>query len=292
MNFLKFILVSFIIVFVTSCSKEIIKESKLDEKNLNLQMIEAYKEGLSSLEGGDVLFAAKKFNEAEILYPQSIWAPRAALMAAYSYYIQDYYSDAVAELERFIKVYPKHENLDYAYFLLATSYYEQIVDEKKDLQSLLKAKENFLLISNNYPNTDYAIDASFKLDLINDILASKEMYIGRYYFEKKKWVSAINRFRTVIDQYNTTIYTEEALHRLVEIYYTIGLKDEAEKYAQLLGYNFQSSQWYEKTYILFDNNYELNKKKNINNEKKLNSLIERIKSLLKLYEKKRNRKKI
>ena len=281
MNFLKFILVSFIIVFVTSCSKEIIKESKLDEKNLNLQMIEAYKEGLSSLEGGDVLFAAKKFNEAEILYPQSIWAPRAALMAAYSYYIQDYYSDAVAELERFIKVYPKHENLDYAYFLLATSHYEQIVDEKKDLQSLLKAKENFLLISNNYPNTDYAIDASFKLDLINDILASKEMYIGRYYFEKKKWVSAINRFRTVIDQYNTTIYTEEALHRLVEIYYTIGLKDEAEKYAQLLGYNFQSSQWYEKTYILFDNNYELNKKKNINNEKKLNSLIERIKSLLK-----------
>ena len=281
MNFLKFIFIGLLIIFNTSCSKEIIKESKLEEKSLNLQMIEAYKEGLSSLEGGDVLFAAKKFNEAEILYPQSIWAPRAALMAAYSYYLQDYYGDAVAELERFIKVYPKHENLDYAYFLLATSYYEQIIDEKKDLQSLLNAKENFLLIVKNYPNTDYAIDASFKLDLINDTLASKEMYIGRYYFEKKKWISAINRFRTVIDQYSTTIYTEEALHRLVEIHYTLGLKNEAEKYAQLLGYNFQSSQWYEKTYILFDRNYELNKKKNRKKEKKTNSLIKRIKSLLK-----------
>tara|TARA_B100000989_G_scaffold10808_1_gene7337 strand:+ start:1043 stop:1888 length:846 start_codon:yes stop_codon:yes gene_type:complete len=280
MNFLKFIFIGIVIIFITSCSKEIIKESKLEERSLNLQMIEAYKEGLSSLEAGDVLFAAKKFNEAEILYPQSIWAPRAALMAAYSYYLQDYYGDATAELERFIKVYPKHENLDYAYFLLATSYYEQIVDEKKDLQSLTKAKENFSLISNNYPNTDYAIDASFKLDLINDILASKEMYIGRYYFEKKKWISAINRFRTVIDQYNTTIYTEEALHRLVEIHYTLGLKEEAEKYAQLLGYNFQSSQWYEKTYILFDRNYELNKKRNINKNKKNNNLIKRIKSLL------------
>jgi len=292
MNFLKFIFIGLLIIFNTSCSKDIIKESRLEEKSLNLQMIEAYKEGLSSLEVGDVLFAAKKFNEAEILYPQSIWAPRAALMAAYSYYLQDYYGDAVAELERFIKVYPKHENLNYAYFLLATSYYEQIIDEKKDLQSLLKAKENFLLIINNYPSTDYAIDASFKLDLINDILASKEMYIGRYYFEKKKWISAINRFRTVIDQYNTTIYTEEALHRLVEIHYTLGLEDEAEKYAQLLGYNFQSSKWYEKTYILFDRNYELNKNKNRKKENKTNSLIKRIKSLLKWDEKKRNRKKI
>ena len=280
MKFLKFIFIGLLIIFNTSCSKEIVKESKLKEKSLNLQMIEAYKEGLSSLEAGDVLFAAKKFNEAEILYPQSIWAPRSALMAAYSYYLQDYYGDAVAELERFIKVYPKHENLNYAYFLLATAYYEQIVDEKKDLQSLLKAKENFLFVENNYPNTDYAIDSSFKLDLINDILASKEMYIGRYYFEKKKWVSAINRFRTVIDKYDTTIYTEEALHRLVEIHYTLGLKDESEKYAQLLGYNYQSSQWYEKSYILFDKKYVENKKRNKKKEKITNSLTKRIKSLL------------
>ena len=280
MYILKFIFIALLIIFNSSCSKDVLKDTTLKEKSLDLQMIEAYNEGLSSLEGGDVLFAAQKFNEAEILYPQSIWAPRSALMAAYSYYLQDYYKDAIAELERFVKVYSKHENLDYAYFLLATSYYEQIIDEKKDLQYLIKAKENFLIILNKYPKTDYAIDASFKLDLINDTLASKEMYIGRYYFEKKKWISAINRFKTVIDKYNTTIYTEEALHRLVEIHYTIGLKNEAEKYAKLLGYNFQSSKWYEKTYILFDKNYRKQEKINKNKDKKTSNLIKRIKSLL------------
>ena len=261
MKIFQLIISLFLFTFTISCSNDLKKESKLDEKSLDLQMIEAYKEGLVSLEQGDVLFAAKKFNEAEILYPQSIWAPRAALMAAYSYYSQDYYGDAIAELVRFTKVYPNHKNLDYAYFLLASCYYEQIVDEKKDLQFLLKAKSNFLFISKNYPNTDYAIDASFKLDLINDVLASKEMYLGRYYFERKKWIPAINRFRTVIDQYNTTIYTQEALHRLVEIYYIIGLKEEAENYAKLLGYNFQSSIWYEKSYSLFEKIYEEKKKK-------------------------------
>ena len=280
MKIFKLSFIVLLIIFNSSCSKDVLKDTRLKEKSLDLQMIEAYNEGLSSLEGGDVLFAAQKFNEAEILYPQSIWAPRSALMAAYSYYLQDYYNDAIAELERFVKVYSKHENLDYAYFLLATSYYEQIIDEKKDLQYLIKAKENFLIILNKYPNTDYAIDASFKLDLINDTLASKEMYIGRYYFEKKKWISAINRFKTVIDKYNTTIYTEEALHRLVEIHYTIGLKNEAEKYAKLLGYNFQSSKWYEKTYILFDKNYREQEKINKNKDKKTSNLIKRIKSLL------------
>ncbi len=292
MNILKLIFIALLIIFNSSCSKDVLKDTRLKEKSLDLQMIEAYNEGLSSLEGGDVLFAAQKFNEAEILYPQSIWAPRSALMAAYSYYLQDYYKDAIAELERFVKVYSKHENLDYAYFLLATSYYEQIIDEKKDLQYLIKAKENFLIILNKYPKTDYAIDASFKLDLINDTLASKEMYIGRYYFEKKKWISAINRFKTVIDKYNTTIYTEEALHRLVEIHYTIGLKNEAEKYAKLLGYNFQSSKWYEKTYILFDKNYRKQEKINKNKDKKTSNLIKRIKSLLEWDEKKRNRKNL
>ena len=292
MNILKLIFIALLIIFNSSCSKDVLKDTRLKEKSLDLQMIEAYNEGLSSLEGGDVLFAAQKFNEAEILYPQSIWAPRSALMAAYSYYLQDYYNDAIAELERFVKVYSKHENLDYAYFLLATSYYEQIIDEKKDLQYLIKAKENFLIILNKYPKTDYAIDASFKLDLINDTLASKEMYIGRYYFEKKKWISAINRFKTVIDKYNTTIYTEEALHRLVEIHYTIGLKNEAEKYAKLLGYNFQSSKWYEKTYILFDKNYRKQEKINKNKDKKTSNLIKRIKSLLEWDEKKRNRKNL
>ena len=242
-------------------------------------MIEAYNEGLKELERGDVLFAAKKFNEAEILFPQSEWAPKSALMAAYSYYIQDYYGDAVSELQRFLKVYPKHKNIDYANYLLAVSYYEQIVDEKKDLQSIINAKDQFNLVLTSFPNTEYAEDAEFKLDLINDILAAKEMYIGRYYFDKKKWIPAINRFRTVTDNYQTTIYTEEALHRLVEIYYILGLTDEAKKYANLLGYNYQSSEWYKKSYKVFNKDYKKRKINEEKNNKKGNPIINKMISL-------------
>ena len=233
---LKFkILVFFVIlILLSSCSKEPLKDTTIKEKSLELQVEEAYKEGMEALNSGDVLYASKKFNEAEILFPQADSAPQSALMAAYSYYTQDYYGDAIAELKRFLKVYPTHKDLGYAYYLLAICYYEQIVDEKKDLQAIINAKENFNIILKNYPNTEYAIDAEFKIDLINDILAAKEMYLGRYYFERKKWIPAISRFREIIDEYDTTIYTEEALHRLVEVHYTIGLIDEAEKYAQLL----------------------------------------------------------
>jgi len=181
----------FIIIFIlgNSCTKSEKKENIIKETNLALQFTEAYNEGMDALEGGDVLFAAKKFNEAEILFPQSAWAPNAALMAAYSYYIQDYYGDAIAELIRFKKVYSYHESLDYVNYLLAISYYEQIVDEKKDLQSLIKSKKYFELILNRYSDTEYAKDAEFKIDYINDILAAKEMYIGRFYFQKKKDIS-------------------------------------------------------------------------------------------------------
>jgi outer membrane protein assembly factor BamD len=273
----------FIIILLlgNSCTKSEKKENIIKETNLALQFTEAYKEGVDALEGGDVLFAAKKFNEAEILFPQSDWAPNAALMAAYSYYIQDYYADAISELNRFKKVYPYHESIDYVDYLIAISYYEQIVDEKKDLQSIVKSKKYFKLVLNNYPNTDYAKDAKFKIDYINDILAAKEMYVGRYYFQKKKWIPAINRFRTIVDNYETTIYTEEALYRLVEVYYTLGLKSEAEKYAILLGYNYQSSKWYEKSYSLFDKMYLKNKKNNFKKEnKKSDIILKRFKSLL------------
>ena len=265
-----------IIFFSASCSKNIPQENVINEKNLDLQVIETYKQGMASLKRGDVLFAAKKFNETEILFPQSEWAPKAALMAAFSYYSQDYYVDAIAELERFIKVYPKHKNLDYAHYLLAISYYEQIVDEKKDLKSILSAKKIFEIVMKDFSKSEYALDAEFKLDLINDVLASKEMYLGRYYFEKKKWIPAINRFKTVINKFDTTIYAEEALHRLVEIHYVIGLKQEAKKYANLLGYNYQSSKWYEKSYIVFDKKY----KKNNAKIKKEKNLLSKFKSLL------------
>jgi outer membrane protein assembly factor BamD len=275
--FLNLILIVFLCI---SCSKKIEKKSVINENSLDLQVFEAYKEGIKSLEAGDVLFAAKKFNEVEIMYPQSSWAPKSALMAAYSYYIQDYYGDAIAELIRFQKVYPKHKNLDYSYYLLALCYYEQIVDEKKDLQAIINAKDTFNILLRNYPETEYSIDADFKLDLINDILASKEMYIGRYYLSKKKWIPAINRFRTVVDEYETTIYVEEALHRLVEVYFILGLKEESQKYASLLGYNYKSSQWYKKTYSVFNKNYKEVKIE----KKKEKAILSKFKSLLDLDE--------
>lgn len=278
MNIYNFLILLIIVFFFNSCSKDNIKESKINEKSLEFQVLEAYQEGMNSLEGGDVLFAAKKFSEAEILFPQSIWAPKSALMAAYSYYSQDYYGDAIAELERYIRVYPLDKNLDYAYYLLGTSYYEQIVSEKKDLQSISKAKENFTIVINKFPNTEYSLDAKFKIDLINEILASKEMYIGRYYFEKKKWIASINRFRNVVDNYDETIYAEEALHRLVEVYYVLGLEDESKKYAKLLGYNYQSSEWYKRSYAMFDTLYKQKEKNTEKKQKK--SVIKKIKSLL------------
>ena len=272
----KFIYLLLIIFFCVSCSNKNIKKSVIKEKSLDLQVLEAYQEGIKALENSDVLFAAKKFNEVEILFPQSTWAPKSALMAAYSYYIQDYYGDAIAELLRFKRVYPNHKNIDYANYLLAICYYEQIVDEKKDTASILKAKEQFKFVLTNFPNTEYSLDAEFKIDLINDILASKEMYIGRYYFDKKKWISAINRFRTVVDDYETTIYVEEALHRLVEIYYLLGLEEESQKYAKVLGYNYKSSQWYEMSYSVFNKMYKKNK---VKKEKNKNSILKKARSL-------------
>ena len=275
--FLKnFIYIFILFIVCLSCSKKNIEQSQIKETNLELEMIEAYKEGFKELKRGDVLLAAKKFNEAEILYPQSDVAPRAALMAAYSYYSQSYYGDSIAELDRFLRIYPNHKDIAYAEYLLALCYYEQIVDEKKDLETIENSKKIFLNIIKKYPNSDFAIDSEFKLDLINDILAAKEMYVARYYVERKKWIAAINRFKEVIDNYETTIYVEEALHRLVEIYYILGLENEAQKYATLLGYNYQSSEWYENSYRVFNANYETKRQK-----KEKSGALKIFKSLLK-----------
>ena len=254
---IKFYKIFFLIIFVilTSCSSENKKISIIKESDLELQMIDAYKEGYEELEKGDVIYAAKKFNEAELLYPQSKWASKAVLLSAYAYYSQNYYDRSIEELERFIKKYPNHKNMDYAYFLLAMCYYENIIDEKKDLEPLLLSKQKFEFILKNYPDTDFAQDAKFKIGLIQDVMASKEMYIGKYYLKKGKWVAAINRFKTILNKYETTIYVEEALHRLVETNYKIGLEDEAKKYANLLGYNYQSSKWYEQSYKIFNKDY-------------------------------------
>ena len=276
--FFKFLLILSISLLINCSGK---KEKEVDIKGLDLEaeMIQAYNEGLKALEEGDVLFAAKNFNAVENLYPQSIWASRSVLMAAYSYYTQDYYGDAISELKRFIRNYPTNENLAYAYFLLGTCYYELIVDEKKDLSSLLNSKKYFDIVIKKYPNTDFALDAKFKLDLIANILASKEIYIGKYYMSKKKWIPAINRFKNVVNNYEKTEYVEEAIHRLVEVNYIIGLENEAKKYAALLGYNYQSSEWYKESYRVFNKDYEDPKDKIKKN--KQNVIIRNFKKLFK-----------
>ena len=276
--FYKIVILIFFLNF-NSCTKKDEKISIVEEKSLETQMIDAYNEGLEELEKNDVIYAARKFNEAELLYPQSIWAPRAALMAAYAYFSQLYYDDTIVELEKFLQKYKNHPRRDYAYYLLALSHYNLIIDETKDLEEILKAEKYFQIIIKNYPNTEFAIDSEFKLELIQEILASKEMYLARYYVDREKWIPAINRFKTVINDYETTIYVEEALHRLVELHYKLGLVDESKKYASLLGYNYQSSEWYEESYKILNKNYVKTAKK-VDPEKE-RSILQKFKDLLK-----------
>ncbi|MDC3059074.1 outer membrane protein assembly factor BamD [Candidatus Pelagibacter sp.] len=253
----KSILIFFCIIILSACSKETENISLIKEKNQKVEMISAYKEGMRLLDLQDYFAASNKFLEAEILFPQSEWASKSALMASYSYYMQDYYSLAIQTLKRYFNTYPKDKNLAYAHYLLAMCYYETIEGEKKDLAPLILSKKELNFIIKNFPNTDYAYDARFKIDLINDILAAKEVYIGRHYIKKKKWIPAINRFKNVLENYETTAHVEEATHRLVELYYKLGMEKESLKYASLLGYNYNSGEWYKETYKIFNRKYEI-----------------------------------
>ena len=267
------------LIFAISCTP---KKSKVDQvllkQDVEAEMVSAYKEGMKQLEMGDGLYASRKFDEAEILFPQSIWAAKASLMSAYALYSQNYYDDAIFNLERHIKNYPKDKDLVYAHYLIAICYFEQLYDEKKDLKPLVKAREKFEHILKKYPNTDYAIDAKWKMGLIVDQMAAKEMYIGRYYMKMEKWIAAINRFKFVVKYYDTTVYIEEALHRLVEIYYKIGLVEDAQKIAATLGYNYGSGEWYKNSYRIFNKSYKTakitKKKKDSFIRKKFKKLFE------------------
>ncbi len=266
-----------ILISLISCSQKNEKVSVIKEDNLELQMIEAYREGIKEFNKGDIFFAAKKFNEVELLYPQSIWAPRSTLMAAYAYYSQLYFNDAIFELERFIEKYKNHPNTDYAYYLMAICHYNLIVDEKKDLGEIISAKKYFSLLIKEFPNTEFAEDAIFKLELIEEILASKELYLADYYMEREKWIPAMNRYKKIVNNYDTTIFVEEALYRLVELNYKLGLVNEAKKYAALLGYNYQSSKWYERSYKILNKEYKKTKIEKSFKEQK--SLIKKFRDL-------------
>ena len=273
----KFFIIIFSMIFLVSCSQKQNEVSLIKEVDQQAELVTTYSEAMENLKKGDTFFAANKFLEAELLFPQSDWAPKSALMAAYSYYLQDYYSKSIFNLERFISTYPKDKRMPYAYYLLAMCYYENIEDEKRDLLPLLKSKNLFEQIILEYPATDFALDAKFKIDLINDIVASKEIYIGRHYVKKEKWIAAINRFKNVVENYDTTIYVEEALHRLVEIYYRIGLINESAKYAKVLGYNYGSSEWYKQSYAIFDKEYSKINNQTTSKEKK--GIIKKFKKL-------------
>jgi len=272
----KIILIIFFIIFSYSCSKKTENIKLIKETDQKIEMISAYEKGMNLFEIGDYFASSKKFLEAEILLPQSEWAPKSVLMASYSYYMQSYYSLAIENIKRYFKTYPNDKNKAYAHYLLAICYYEIIEGEKKDLAPLILSKKEFNFVIKNFPNTDYAYDAKFKIDLINDILAAKEVYIGRHYIKKKKWIPALNRFKNVLNEYETTIHVEEAIHRLVEIYYKLGMEEESLKYASLLGYNYNSGEWYKETYKIFNKKY----KTSIPERKKEKSkILSRIKSL-------------
>ena len=272
----KIILILIPLIIVTACSSDTQNIKLIKEKNQEEEMISSYKAGVELLEIRDYYAASKKFLEAEILFPQSKWAPKSVLMASYSYFLQGYYTLAIENIKRYIKTYPKDKNKPYAHYLLAMCYYETIEGEKKDLAPLMLSKKELNFIIKNYPDTDFAYDARFKIDLINETLAAKEVYLGRHYIKKKKWIPALNRFKNVLNEYETTVHVEEAIHRLVEIYYKLGMEQESLKYASLLGYNYNSGEWYRETYRIFNKKYKVSVPKN---KKQKSKILNKIKNL-------------
>ena len=265
-----------LIIFLTiSCSK---KEPELKIPANKEKSFEIYKEAVKAMNDGNYFFASKKFSEAETILPQIEFSAKAALMSSFCLYSINFYPEATANLERFINQYPADKNVAYAHYLIALTLYEQILDEKKDIKPLIESKKKIIFFLQNYPDTEYAIDLKFKLDLVNNQLAAKEMYIAKYYITTQKWIPAINRLKVIINDYSKTVFIEEALHRLVEVYYRVGLTDEAKSSAAILGYNYNSSEWYEQTYKILNKSYKLRKKSEI---KKDDGLIKRtIKKIL------------
>ena len=273
--FKKIIFFLLLTALLFSCSKNNI-ESVVIEPTEEEIALSSYEEAIEALKVGDAFYATKKFKEVESIMPQSKWAAKASLMASYSEYSRNAYDSSIFGLERHIKNYPADQNIPYAHYLIAICYYEQILDEKKDILPLLKAKKKFEFIMKTYPETDYAIDARFKIDLIVDQLAAKEMSIARFYMKTEKWIPALNRLKVVVEKYDKTLFIEEALHRLVEVYYRLGLTEEAKQAAAILGYNYQSSKWYERSYKVFNKEYKMKK---IKKQKKMGLIRKKIKSL-------------
>ena len=252
-----------------SCIKK--DDKVIYEPQIEIDAFALYKEGIEAFEKNDYFFANKKFSEAELNFKNVELAAKSAIMSAFSSYSINFYDEALENLNRYLKIYPSDKNVVYAHFLIAVIYFEQISDAKKDLDPVLKAYDKVNFFLNKYPNTDYAIDLKFKKDLIENQLAAKEMYVAKYYISVKKWVPAINRLKNIVSKYDKTIFIEEALHRLVEIHYHIGLVEESEKFASILGYNYNSGEWFKQSYKILNKEYKITKKTNIQNEDKKNN---------------------
>ena len=270
---MRLIILSFLILLLFSCTKTEVKDS--EPPSTKQEAMDIYKDALSSMEEGQYLVASEKFDQSESLLPQTEWAAKSALMSSYCLYTISFYDEAILNLKRFKKLYPADPNIDYASYLIAVIYYEQILDEKKDIEKLIFTKDAIEDFLKKYPNTDYAMDLKFKLDLVINQMAAKEISIARFYIQNEKWIPAINRLKIVVEKYDKTIFVEEALFRLVEIYYRIGLIDEAKAAASLLGYNYNSSEWYEKSYTVLNKNYKPTKIQ----DKEENKLVDRIKKI-------------
>ena len=271
----KHILILTLIFLLVSCSN---KDKPLYEPSSKVEGYTVYKEGLDAFEKNDFFFASKKFDQAELNFSSVDIAAKSALMSSFSLYAINFYDEAIDNLERFIIKYPADKNIIYAHYLMAIIYFEQIADEKKDVEPLLKAKDKIDFFIKKYHDSVYSLDLKFKKDLIINQIAAKELYVAKYYISVQKWIPAINRLKIIVKDYDKTIFIEEALHRLVEIHYFIGLEDEAKKYASILGYNYNSSQWLEQSYKVFNKKYKLtDTKKDIKKDSFIKKIIKKIK---------------
>ena len=250
------ILALVICLLFSACASDSAKQAKEDDVTPPEVL---YTKAQDKFAEGSYKVAAEGFLEVERLHPYSKWAQSAQIQAAYSYYKDEKYADSISTLERFIKLNPGSTDIPYAYYLIALSYYNQISDVGRDQQMTLNAMTALGNVTDKFPDTDYARDAKLKLDLVEDHLAGKEMTVGRYYLNRHEYIGAINRFKKVVDEYQTTAQVEEALYRLVECYLSLGVRPEAEKYAAVLGYNYPGGEWYKRAYDLLNGNSGDNK---------------------------------
>ncbi len=234
---------------LAACSDDEPKEDTTVDKPVN----ELYNKAMDHLAQRRYKESAKAFEEVEREHPYSIWATKAELMAAYSLYQENSYQDAINALNRFIQLHPGNRDIAYAYYLRALCYYEQVTDVGRDQSNGEQALSSLEELIRRYPETSFARDARHKIDLVRDQLAGKELMIGRFYETRGQYLAAINRFKVVVNKYQTTSQVPEALHRLVECYMALGIVDEARKTAAVLGYNYPRSQWYIDSYQLVEN---------------------------------------